>query len=82
MIAEYNPFYALFRTHKQELEQQLIDDPNTCRMWLSRTVVPQINRQPGTTIVINNYTVAGEVAGEVAVVFAEDEGNISRNMKK
>ena len=67
----------MFRSNKDELEQQLVTDPNSCRMWLSRSVVPEINRLPGTTFVVNNYT----TAGEVAMIFRDDEGLPPPGMK-
>ena len=77
VIAECNPFYQIFRSNKEELEEQLVTDPNSCRMWLSRSVVPEINRRPGTTFVVNNYT----TAGEVAMIFRDDEGLPPEGMK-
>lgn len=72
MIAEVNLYHAFFFNHKEELKRQLQVEPTECKMWLTRATLDMANDKSIAKQFILNSNV---VAGEIAAVFKDTDGN-------
>jgi hypothetical protein len=72
MISEVNPFYRIFRTNRQQLEEQNQQFPYTCRTYLTRNVprnaLAPVNERGQRQIIQQ------PVNGEIAAVFDDRDG--------